>query len=352
MTTPTIPPVPGVPSPRSLTYHDTGSIATFSEQWLARDAALNAEIARLTALLEADEEEPAPKKPFVLSANWWCADGMRDGKRVLHHLEEHGPNSPEIAAFAKLAQQMTGTEYSFDTSALGNDASKSEASKIDSHKALFGTPRVRNVRVFFGSAPPTWTGTAIEHKRIAALKPGDSFAFSSLSTDWAAWDRFLKATPDHMIGNVEGMFGHEREADLSVSGGSLKAWLASNDRMFDVFDANGAKGYSSDNAGKTLLFYSQEVEKNADTPNREQMYGGQDRGWFGEDVYNPRASATYWSADRLLGPIIRFCEEIGRPCRIPEWGAERVESDTTGAGRAKLLTDGAAFIAAANARNA
>lgn len=298
-----------------------------------------AEIDRLTGLLDGVEPQP-----FVRFVNWWCADGYREGKAVLHHLDQYGADSPEVAAYRQLVQQTSGTQFSWDVSSLGSDANKTEVAKIDSHRALFGVENIKHVRVFFGGAPPTWTGA-----RIAALKPGDSFLFSSLSTDWAAWDRFQKNTPDFLRGHVDGAFGHEREADLSVSGGSYATWLANNDRMFDVFDANEDIGYGSDHAGKICLYYSQEIEKNADTPDREQMYGGQDRGWFGEDVYNPRAASSYRTADQLVGPIIRFCKEVGRPCAIPELGAERKTADTTGAGRAKMIADIGAYIAAANA---
>jgi hypothetical protein len=311
--------------------------------------AKDAQIADLQRQLE-ETQNPAPA-PLVRSVNWWCADGMRDGKRVLHHLEEFGADSPEVTAYRALTQRTTGTEYSFDTSALGNDANRPEDVKINSHKVLFGVTRVRNLRVFFGSAPPTWTGKEIEHRRIAALKPGDSLLFSSLSTNWAAWSEFLHNTPDHLRGAVLGCFGHEREANLD-RGPKLKAWLAANDRMFDTFDAAEAYGYVTDeHAGKIGLFYSQEIDKKSGVsiPNREDLYGGQDRGWFGEDVYNPRASKTYWSPERLFGPIIAFTKEIGRPCRIPEWGGERVDSDKTGEGRARWITDCAAYLEAANA---
>lgn len=308
----------------------------------ATEAILRARIAELEA------NQAPERQPFVRFVNWWCADGFRDGAPERHHLDEYGAGSPEVAAYRALAQRTDGTVWSFDTSSLGRDAARSEAEKVDSHKTLLRVPNVRHIRVFFGGAPPTWKGTATEHKRIAALKPGDTFLFSSLSTDWAAWRRFYAETPDQFRDGREPLcaFGHEREADLNVAT-TLRPWLDGNARVADIL--NNAAGYTTDHLVKIGLFFSQEIEKNPATPNREQLYGGQDFGLFGEDVYNPRAAAGYRSAAQLVGPIFAFAREVGRPTCIPELGGVRKASDATGAGRAKMIADIAVEVDKANA---
>lgn len=334
MTTPTtIPPVPPPPTPDVPASISTGSVSTYGSAWLARDAAQTAEIARLNALL-------APPVPPVRWVNWWCADGMRSGVRVLHHLDEYGANSPEVAAYSSLIAATSGPRYSWDTSNLGNDAKLTDVQKISSHKSLFGTSKIEHVRVFFGSSVPSWS-----NPRIQALSDGDSFTLSSLSTDWAGIAAFLAATPAKFQrpGAVTYAFGHEREADLDT-GPLLAAWLDGNARLADVLDAGPYT--SRDDLVKITLWYSQEQDKRAGVsiPNREQMYGGQDFGIFGEDVYNPRAASRYFTASEMFGPITSFAKSIGRPCAIPEWGGERLATDTTGSGRAKFIQEGAAFL--------
>lgn len=346
---PAIPPVPADPKTRTLVYDDPTEINSYKAGWMTRDSAQTAEIARLNALIKAQpvpDPVPVPATSFVRWANWWCADGMRSGARVLHHLDETGSNAPEVAVFAELAKRTTGPRFSWDTSSLGNDASKSESLKISSHKTLFGVDNIQHVRVFFGTSVPNWSDA-----RILALTDKDSMVVSSLSTDRAGVAAFLAATPAKFRtrpGQVTYAFGHEREANLDV-GPLLKAWLDGNQMVADLLHA--APGYSTDDLVKIGLWYSQEQDKRAGVsiPNREQLYGGQNFGSFGEDVYNPRAATRYFTPAEMFGPITAFCKQVGRPCAIPEWGGERLTTDTTGTGRAKFIADGAAFLTTAAA---
>lgn len=334
MTTPTtIPPAPADPVARTLAYDDPAQVSAAFTAWKERDAAQTAEIARLNALV-------VPPPPPVRWVNWWCADGMRSGVRVKHHLDEYGSGSPEVAAYKSLIAATSGPRYSWDTSNLGNDANLTDAQRISGHKSLFGTSKIEHVRVFFGTSVPSWS-----HPRIAALGVNDSFTLSSLSTDWSGIAAFLAATPAKFQrpGAMTYAFGHEREADLDT-GPLLQAWLDGNARLADTLDAGPYT--SRDDLVKITLWYSQEQDSRVgiSIPNRQQMYGGQDFGIFGEDVYNPRASTRYFSASEMFGPITSFAKSIGRPCAIPEWGGERLDTDTTGSGRAKFIQEGAAFL--------
>lgn len=324
-----------VPAQNALTGLQTSHIA----QMALKDT----EIRALTERVAELEAQLAPA-PFVRFANWWCADGWRDGARVLHHLEEYGADSPEVAAFRVLAQDTSGPEFSWDISNLGNDKLKPDAQKIASHKSLFGVDAIRHVRVFFGTAVPRW-----DDERFLALTDKDSAVVSTLSRDRAGVANFYASTPDRFRqrpAQILAAHGHEREANL-LTATALSAWLDGNAELADILD--GTEGYSTDNLIKITLWYSQQLDQRAEVPSREQMYGGQDFGIFGEDCYSPRHWSRYATPAEMFGPITEFCRSIGRPCAIPEWGAERVPTDTTGSGRARFIIDGGAFLQAATA---
>lgn len=235
--------------------------------------------------------------------------------------------------------QPADTVFSFDISNLGDDRARPDKQKIAAHKALFGVDSIQHVRVFFGGAVPRW-----DDERFQALTEKDSAVVSTLSRDRAAVARFLAATPERFRqrpGQILMAHGHEREANL-LTAAALRGWLDGNAELADLL--NDAEGYSPDNLIKITLWYSQEQDQRTAVPSREQMYGGQDFGIFGEDVYNPRAAKSYRTAEQMFGPIVTFAKEIGRPCAIPEWGAERKASDPTGHGRAKFITDGGAYL--------
>lgn len=252
----------------------------------------------------------------------------------------------------KAGNSTPPVQFSFDLSNLPGtpDAAIPDAKKLADKKAALGVKKATNVRVFFGTKVPRW-----DDERIQALNPavGDTFILSTLTTDWAALTKFYKATPDAWRqGNYMSCYGHEREANL-LTAAALKSWLDGNKRMTDVM-VGANVGLTSDHFGKIGLYYSQEEDQRDTVPTREEMYGGQDWGFFGEDCYHPRARLArgfYTAPERLFGPILDFATQIGRPTIIPEWGGERAKGDTDGTGRAKAIADGGTYLKARNGQN-
>lgn len=64
---------------------------------------------------------------------------------------------------------------------------------------------------------------------------------------------------------------------------------------------------------------------------------------FFADSYNP-SSTFYWSPEDMFGPIRDAAAELGVPWGVPEWGGERLASDSTGSGRAAWITDCIQFL--------
>lgn len=249
------------------------------------------------------------------------------------------------------------TVFSWDVSSLGDDANRTEATKIASHKTLFGVDSIQNVRVFFGSDVPVWTDA-----RIAQLTEKDSCLISTLSRDKAALLTFLKNTPDRFrkrAGQVKLAHGHERDAELTTAS-LLQGWLDGNAEKADLLVAAGIPTMSEDDLVKITLHYSQEghgvFSRGAGIPTREQMYGGQNYGIYGEDCYAHRTwinqKNRYETPEEQFGGFVAFLKQIGLPGAVPEWGAERASTngvapmDSTGAGRAKYITDGGAYLKA------
>jgi LysM repeat protein len=249
--------------------------------------------------------------------------------------------APELEPPAAVAR----TVYSWDISDLGNDKARPDAAKIASHKALFGVDNIQNVRQFSGTGVPSWS-----NERFAALTERDSVLVSTLSRDRAGLLAWLKATPEKFRqrpGQVKLCHGHEREANLTV-GPVLQEWLDGCREKADLLVAAGIPTMSEDDFVKITLHHSQHHETNPATPNREQVYGGQDFGIFGEDAYSYRTwinqQNRYETPVELLGEYVSFLYDIGLPGALPEWGAERTPKDTTGAGRAKFIADTGAYV--------
>lgn len=290
-----IPDAPALPTTRSFSYLTPEDVGNYGAAWAQRDAALQARIAELEAAQ---------------------------------------PDTP------------TGTVFGIDLSNLTGDKPLTEKEKVDAHRAL--GLKLTNVRVFFGSAVPAWT-----NERIQALDPtkGDSITISTLSRDVAGMTSFLKNTPDAWRGHVDLCHGHEREADLLAASNpdaAVKDWLAGCAEKAHMLDGLGSYGYSSDNFGKIGLYYTQVFGKTNERNTREKFYGGQDFGWFGEDCYQPanwlNQQDKYATPDELFGGIVNFAAQIGRPCRIPEWGSTLAKTDTNGQRRAQTITDGGAYL--------
>jgi hypothetical protein len=293
-----IPDAPLVPSLRTLTYVDPADFIAYRALWDARDTAQQARIAELEA-----QQKPAP--PTTL--------------------------------------------FGVDLSDITGDAPLSEAQKVDAHRAL--GLALTNVRVFFGSSVPSWSS-----ERIRALDPtrGDSIIVSTLSRDVAGMTAWLKNTPDQWRGHVDLTHGHEREADLlgqANPDAAVADWLAGCQEKADMLDGLGSWGYSSDDFGKIMLHYTQHHGPTTMRDTYERFHGGQDFGWFGEDCYHNAAwlngsPGRYETPTELFGGIADFCAQAGLPCRIPEWGATLAKGDTDGAGRARAVADGGAYLAA------
>jgi hypothetical protein len=307
MTTPTpIPVVPALPAASpgiSIPPHYPETVVRARDAaWLEHSRAQVAEIERLNALLEA------------------------------------GDSTPRI-------------EFSFDIGDIGGtpDAPQTEAKKLADRKAMLGVPYVKDVRVFFGTSVPRW-----DDERIQALDPtiGDTFVLSTLTTDFAGLRTFYANAPDEWRGNFRSCYGHEREANL-LTDALLAAWLNGNARMAAEVDASGYMNVD-EHFGKLTLFYSQQIDQRIEIPTREEMHGGQNFGFFGEDCYHPRARLSrgfYETAPNLFGPILDFAQSVGRPCLIGEWGGERAAGDTTGQGRAAAITEGGEYLKSRHGQN-
>lgn len=244
--------------------------------------------------------------------------------------------------------------YSIDISALGTDANVTEKQKVDGHKALVqphlpaAERYLRDVRVFFGSRALSWTDA-----RIQALTERDSLIISvSTQRSAAEWDAFLAATPERfrvLPEQVKACYKHECEAEWKAAG-KTQAWLddyyLGNKRISDAMARSQWSNQTKDCVVKIMLWYSQHIDA-ALKDTMDKFYGGQDFGYFGMDCYHYQVWANngrYATPQELFGKILAFCRQIGRKCIIPEWGGERAAGDTTGAGRAKAITDGGALL--------
>jgi hypothetical protein len=139
------------------------------------------------------------------------------------------------------------------------------------------------------------------------------------------------------------------EAQLTTDA-AVQGWLDDNQAMADVLDA--ADGYSPDDLIKTLLFFSQfgDPKLKGSWP---KFHGGQQFGMMGMDCYhlqarlnnvvNGKPAGAYTPPEVLFGILVEIAAQTGLPVCAPEWGGTRANTDPTGEGRAKAITDGAAF---------
>lgn len=230
-----------------------------------------------------------------------------------------------------------------------------ESQKRADHVAMLGVDNVQHVRVFFGSAVPSWNT-----ERLQALTEKDSVIISTLSTDGAGLAKFLANTPDKFRqrhGQVGLAHGHEKDAELLAATNptaAIKAWLDGNRQKADLLVASDLDSDEFD-LYKILLHYTQEHDtKLSNRRTRELFYGGQDFGTWGEDVYHFQTwlnqQDRYESAEELFGPCIAFAESKDLPVMFAEWGGTRAKTDTTGVRRAQAIAEGGAFLIAENER--
>lgn len=246
-----------------------------------------------------------------------------------------------------------GTVFGVDLSDLGLDANRAWTAKVEEHRILLQATGLGVVRHFAGGAPlgpDVWN-----QERLQALTAADDVHITtnvSTRAQRAGLKAMLAATPDKFRqrpGQVQWGVRHEMEADLTTQA-AIDAWLADNLVLAEELDA--ADGYDSDDLVKTLLFYSQHVDYKGSW---EKFHGGQDFGKIGMDCYHLQAqlnkvdatgkpAGSYTPASVLFGYLKTIKEQTGRPVCVPEWGGTLANTDPTGAGRAKAITDGAAFL--------
>lgn len=257
------------------------------------------------------------------------------------------------AALARVAEleaqaKPAGTVFSFDISALGADASLSEAEKIADHKALLRVDNVQNLRVFFGGRALDWSDT-----RIEACTDRDSILVSFNSWNRAAFRAWLAATPERFRqrdGQVKVCFKHEFEAewrDAADRAKWLADWLRVHVEIAEELDASPWATQSCDDVVKILLWYSQHIDA-ATKGTWRQFHGGQDFGLIGMDCYHYQRWGNefdrYATAQELFGLLAEIGKETGRPVCVPEWGGELAQTDSDGARRAQAITDGGRFL--------
>lgn len=243
------------------------------------------------------------------------------------------------------------TVFSVDISNLGDDATLTEAAKLNGHKTLFGVDNLQNVRHFFGARPLSWT-----EERLAALTDKDSVLIS-VSTRRTRTEirNFLAATPAKFRqrkGQVKACYKHECEAEWKASGKSA-AWmtdyLAGNLDWAEELDASPFATQSRDDVVKIMLWYSQHIAASGVVDTMDAFYGGQDFGVFGMDCYHYQVwlnNGRYATPEELFGKLVAFGKKVGRPVAAPEWGGEVAAGDTDGARRAQAIADGGAYCKA------
>lgn len=59
--------------------------------------------------------------------------------------------------------------------------------------------------------------------------------------------------------------------------------------------------------------------------------------FFGVDAYNGQDMTHYRSAEEMFGAAAAFARRLGVPWMVPELGAERIDADTSGTGRAAAI---------------